>query len=199
MTMRMMLAAVLGAVAMFLWSFVAHTVIPLGEAGIKEIPREKEVTAVLNDLIGDNPGTYIFPGLGLGADASKEEKKKAMERVSADYAKHPAGLLVYHSPGSRQFNFGKFLTIEFVVELVESLLAVFLLAQTRHVNFGSRVFFVSLLGVAVALWTNLSYWNWHGFSRRYTAAYITTEVVAFILAGIVIALVLKNKPLNDSQ
>ena len=193
MTMRMMLAAVLGAVAMFLWSFVAHDVIPIAFAGIREIPKEKEVTAVLNDLIGDNPGTYMFPW--VGPDASKEEKEKAM----ADYAKHPSGLLVYHSPGSRPFNFPKFLTVEFIVELVESLLAVFLLAQTRHVSMGARIVFVSLFGVAVALWTNMSYWNWHGFSRRYTGAYICTEVVAFILAGIVIALVLKNKPLNDSQ
>jgi hypothetical protein len=195
----MMLAAVLGAVAMFLWSFVAHTLLPLGEAGIREIPREKEVTAALNDLIGDNPGTYIFPGPGVGPNASKEEKHKAMERIMADYAKHPSGLLVYHSPGSRQFNFPKFLTVEFAVELVESLLAVFLLAQTRHLSFGTRVFFVSLLGVAVALWTNVSYWNWHGFSKRYTGAYITTEVVGFILAGIVIALVLKNKPFTESR
>ena len=60
-------------------------------------------------------------------------------------------------------------------------------------------FFVSVLGIAVAVWTNMSYWNWYGFPRRYTAVYMVTEVVGFIVAGVVIALVLKNKPLNDSQ
>ena len=118
---------------MFLWSYVAHDLIPIAFAGIREIPREKEVTAALNDLIGDNPGTYMFPWVGPDA-GRRQEKQKAM----ADYAKHPSGLLVYHSPDSRPFNFPKFLGVEFIVELVESYLAVFLLAQTRHVSMGAR-------------------------------------------------------------
>ena len=199
MSMRLILAAVLGAIAMFFWSFIAHMVLPLAEAGIKEFPNEKAVAAALEKEIGDNPGTYIFPGPGVGPNATKEEKHKAMEQLAADYAKKPSGLLIYHSPGSREFAFGKWLTGEFAIELLECLLAVFLLAQTRHLSFGARVGFVSVLGIAVAVWTNMSYWNWYGFSRRYTAAYMVTEAVGFIFAGVVIALVLKNKPFADTR
>ena len=199
MTMRLVLAAVLGAIAMFFWSFIAHTVLPLGEAGIKEIPKEKEVAAALANSIGDNPGLYVFPGPGVGPNATREEKRKAMEQMSKDYASKPSGFLVYHSPGSRPFAFGKWLTFEFAFELLACLLAVFLLAQTRHTSFGARLGFVTVLGIAVAVWTNLSYWNWHGFPRRYTAAFICTEVIAFIFAGVVIALVLKNKSFTDTR
>ncbi len=199
MTMRLFLAAVLGAMAMFFWSFIAHMVLPLGDAGLSEIPNEKAVADALEKEIGDHPGTYIFPGPGVGHNASKEEKRKAMEQISKEYTKRPSGLLVYHSPGSREFAFGKWLTVEFAIELFESLLAVFLLAQTRHLSFGARVGFVTVLGIAVAVWTNLSYWNWYGFSRRYTAAYMVTEAVGFIFAGLVIALVLKNKPFADTR
>ena len=70
---------------------------------------------VLPHRIGDNRVRHLnFPRPWVwGLDASKKEEKKAMERLRADYAKHPSGLLVYGSPGSRQFNFGKFLTVEF--------------------------------------------------------------------------------------
>ena len=199
MTMRMFLAGVLGAIAMFLWSFVAHMVLPLGEVGIKEIPNEQAVLATMENNIGDNRGLYVFPGPGLGPNASREEKHKSMEQMAETYGKKASGLLVYHSPGSRPFAFGKWLTVEFAIELLESFLAVFLLAQTRHVSFGARVVFVTVLGIAVAVWTNMSYWNWYGFPRRYTVAYMFTEVVAFICAGLVIALVLKNKPFVDSR
>lgn len=192
MTMRLVLAAVLGAIAMFFWSFIAHMVLPLGEAGISEIPKEKEVAAALENYIGDNPGLYVFPGPGVGPNATKEEKRKAMEQLSTDYAKKPSGILMYHSSGSRPFTFGKWLTMEFAIELLECLLAVFLLAQTRHATFGARLGFVTVLGFVAAVWTNMSYWNWYGFPRRYTAAYMCTEIVGFIFAGVVIALVLKN-------
>ena len=122
-----------------------------------------------------------------------------MEQIAVDYSKKPSGLLIYHSPGSREFAFGKWLTVEFVFELLGCLLAVFLLAQTRHPSFSARVVFVTVLGLAVVFWTNMSYWNWYGFSRRYTAAYMFTEVVGFICAGLVIALVLKNKPFVETR
>lgn len=198
MTMRLFLAALLGAIAMFLWSAVAHMALPLGKAGIKEIPNEQALLSAMEAQIGDNPGLYVFPGPGVGPAASKEEKR-TMEQMNELYAKGPSGLLMYHSAGSWPFAFGKWLTMEFLIELLECLLAVFLLAQTRHVSFGARVCFVTVLGIAVAVWTNMSYWNWYGFPKRYTAVYMVTEVVGFIVAGVVIALVLKNRPFAHTK
>jgi len=40
---RVFLAGILGGIAMFVWTSIAHTVLPLGEAGIREIPNEKTV------------------------------------------------------------------------------------------------------------------------------------------------------------
>jgi len=37
---RIFLAALLGAIAMFIWTSIAHMALPLGEAGIREIPNE---------------------------------------------------------------------------------------------------------------------------------------------------------------
>jgi len=37
--MRILLAGVIGAIAMFIWTSFAHMALPLGEAGINEIPK----------------------------------------------------------------------------------------------------------------------------------------------------------------
>ena len=59
MTMRIFLAGVLGAVAMFLWSFVAHMFLPLGEAGISEMPNEQAVASAMQNSLGDKAGMYV--------------------------------------------------------------------------------------------------------------------------------------------
>ena len=178
--MRILFAAILGAIAMFLWTFIAHMALPLAEAGIREIPNEQAVTAAMQANMGDQPGLFIFPGTGLGPEATKS-----------------SGLLMYHPPG-QPFQFGKRLTIEFASELLATLLAVFLLAQAGPSTFGGRVCFVTTAGILAAVATNISYWNWYGFPTVYTAAYMCIQIVGFLCAGLVIALVLKKATLATS-
>ncbi|MGZ5020394.1 MAG: hypothetical protein ACXWAV_08190, partial [Chthoniobacterales bacterium] len=61
-------------------------------------------------------------------------------------------------------------------------------------SFAKRVLFVTIVGVVAAITTNMSYWNWYGFPKIYTMGYMTTQVVGFLCAGIVAALIIKNTP-----
>lgn len=63
-------------------------------------------------------------------------------------------------------------------------------------GFVGRVVFVTALGVLAAIATNISYWNWYGFPSIYTAGYITMQLVGFLCAGLVIALVVKGRVLK---
>jgi hypothetical protein len=83
------------------------------------------------------------------------------------------------------------LVTEFLTELIESLLVVFLLAQTRLCSFAARVGFVVVAGVAAALVTNVSYWNWYGFPTSYTAAYMAIQIVGFLCVGLVAGAMIK--------
>jgi hypothetical protein len=189
MTTRHFLAAVLGGIAMFIWTSIAHMVLPLGEAGVRELPNEQAILATLQNNIGEQQGFYIFPGLGVPPDAPREQKNQAMKRLAENYPSNSSGVLIYHPPG-RAFRFGRKLTIEFITEVVEVILAVFLLSQTRLASFGGRVGFVTVTGILAAVATNVPYWNWYGFPRVYTVGYLFTQVIGFLCAGIVAALVL---------
>ncbi|HEV3410182.1 MAG TPA: hypothetical protein VG095_07800, partial [Chthoniobacterales bacterium] len=72
--MKLLLAALLGAVAMFVWEFVAHMFTPLGEAGIGYLPNESTVSTALASSIGHQRGLYIFPTGGLTKESSGQEK-----------------------------------------------------------------------------------------------------------------------------
>ena len=189
--MKILLAGLLGAVAMFIWTSIAHMALPLGEAGISEIPNEQAVLTVMQSNIGEKSGLYFFPGLGVGPNATRQEKNEAMKQEAAKMASGPSGLLIYNY--ARPFAFAKALTIEFATELVAAILVVFLLAQTTIVSFAGRVGFVLVAGILATIATNVSYWNWYGFPCLYTVSYMFTQIIGFLCVGIVAALVLPKR------
>lgn len=191
MTKRILLAGVLGGIAMFVWSSVAHLVLPLAQSGVQEIPNEQPLLSTLHSSFGEASGLYLFPGMGLTPHATREQKNAAMQQYGQKLASNPSGLLIYHPPGAKALTPGQLLT-EFLTELVEALIVVFLLAQTRIVTFAGRVGFVALAGLMATITTNIPYWNWYGFPGNYTAAYMTTEFVGYVVLGLLAAAVLKQ-------
>jgi hypothetical protein len=185
---KKLLAGVLGGLAFFLWSFVAHDLLPLGKTGIKEIPNEQ---AVLNSMKANMPedGLYLLPGLGLPENATRAQQSAAMEARMHKFETGPSGLLVYHP--SLHFSFGKALVVELGTNIFQVLLAVILLGQTRIVNFVGRWRFITIAGLLAAIGTNVSYWNWYGFPGSYTLAYISTVAMGFVFAGLVAAAIVK--------
>ena len=178
---------------MFIWTSIAHMALPLGHAGIRELPNEEKVLAALQTGLGDKAGFYLFPGLGVGDHPTHEQEKEAMTHYAEKLATNPSGILMYHPTGARSLTMGKWLTIEFATELLEAILAVFLLAHTRIVSFGGRVGFVFVAGILATIATNVSYWNWYGFPSVYTAAYMFIQIVGFLCIGLVAALVMKSQ------
>jgi hypothetical protein len=191
-TTRIFLAGLLGAIAMFAWTSIAHMALPLGEAGVQNTMNDDALLTALKSTVNDKDGLYIYPSMGLGPDATHAQRNEAMKSYEATLEKNPSGFFIYHPAGSRPMKMGKFLTIEFVTELCEALLAVWLLAQTRIVTFGGRVGFVTAAGILAAIATNVSYWNWWGFPGNYTGAYIVIQVVGFFLVGLVAALMFRR-------
>lgn len=185
---RKLLAGILGGVAFFAWSSIAHMVLPLGETGVQEIGNEEAVTSAMQANIKAG-GLYLFPGMHLPAGASRDQQSAAMQKNFEKVKTGPSGLLMYHR--SRDVGFGKLMVTELTTNILQMLLAVFLLAQTRIASFAGRWRFVTAAGVLAAISTNVSYWNWYGFPGNYTVAYTSTIAMGFVCAGLVIAAMVK--------
>src|SRR5256886_13219573 len=176
---------------MFIWSFIAHDLLPLGEMGMREFNDEAAVLDALKTNLGDARGLYHFPGHKAGPNATRQEKSEAMKRAMEKAASGPSGMLIYHP--TREFTFGKLLGIEFATELLEAILVVFLLTQTRIESFGGRVGFVLIAGILASITTDIPYCNCYAFPSNYTAAYMSIEIIGFLCVGLVAALLLKNR------
>jgi hypothetical protein len=191
-TTRIFLAALLGAVAMFAWTAIAHMALPLGEAGVQNTMNDDDLLSALKSTVKNNDGLYIFPSMGLPPGSTHAQQAEAMKTYPEKLEKNPSGFFIYHPAGSRPMAMGKFLTVEFITELIEAFIAVWLLAQTRIVTFGGRIGFVVAIGILAAISTNVSYWNWWGFPTVYTASYMFIQFVGFFLVGLVAAIMFRR-------
>jgi hypothetical protein len=188
---RVLLAGILGGIAMFVWSSIAHVALPLGKTGIKDIPNEQAVLSGMQAQLGGNSGLYAFPGMGLGPNPTRQEEDAAMQQYEQKLAANPSGILIYHPPGAKALTPGQ-LETEFLTEMAEALLLAWLLAQTTLATFASRMGFVIAAAVMATITTNIPYWNWYGFPTSYTGAYMSIELIGYLVAGVVVAALLKT-------
>ena len=176
---------------MFIWTSIAHLALPLGEAGIGEVPNESAVLSAMQRNIGDQTGLYIFPALGVGKNATRQEKNEAMKQIAAKAASGPSGILMYHP--TRAFTFGKWMGIEFGTELLEAILVV-CSCSPKHALRVSPVESAScLLPGSWQRWPRTSPFGTGTDSLRFiSAATWLIQIVGFLCVGIVAALVLRK-------
>lgn len=184
--MRILVAGLAGAVAMFVWTAIAHMATPLGAVGFHQVPNEPAVLKTMNDSIGMKQGLYFFPWVDM-SDPKAMEKSAALEKAN------PSGLLLYRGPGrGMDADMTPMLIKEFIKQFVQALIAAWIVSMIAA-GFMTRVGVVTGIGVSAAIATNVSYWNWYGFPLDFTEAAIITEVVSAIVAGLAIAAVLPRK------
>ena len=192
MAKRVVIGGILGGLTMFVWLFVAHDFLPLGELGVQEIANDGPVLTAMQAAI-PQAGLYLFPGMGLGPNPTMQQRNAAMPAYMKKYEQSPHGILVYH-PASGAFNFGAALAREGAINLLEGLLAAWLLSlAAAGKTYSARAGFVVILGALAAVTTNLEYWNWYDFPGDYVAGYMVTQIIGFTLVGLVVAAFVKSE------
>jgi hypothetical protein len=174
--MRVVIAGILGGIAMFIWASLAHMATPLANAGMRPMPGGDATVAQLHKALGDKSALYFFP-YAAGTDA------KSMADQAAKVANGPSGLLAYQGPGAGSFP--RQLTVELALEIVESILLGAIIVGVA--GFSARFRLAAAIGLIAAITTNISYWNWYGFDSGYTVATGFVELVKYLVAGAVVA------------
>jgi hypothetical protein len=180
MTMRVLIAGILGGIAMYLWSTIAHVALPLGQVGFSQMPNEAAVLSAAQASNGDKDGLYFFPWVD-------PKDPQMMQKMNAAMKANPSGLLLYHPPGHGVTDLAAPMIGEFLKEVLQALIAAFLVSVAVIGTYWGRVGFVTLIGVAAAITTNVSYWIWYGFPADYSLAAVFIELLDYIAAGLAIA------------
>jgi hypothetical protein len=183
---KILLAGLLGGLALYAWEFIAHMATGLGEAGVRALPKEAPVQAAIKDNVPD-PGFYIFPAPEDRPGMTGAEKSKAMD-VSMERARSEASGIMVVYPKGKDYNFGAMLGMQFIGDVLAIMLAAFLLSKAVLVKgYLPRVVLVGLMGLLPTLQVDLPQWNWYGFPPAFVAAQFVVHLVGFLAAGLVVA------------
>lgn len=188
---RMVLAAVLGGVVLFLWGFVSHALIPLGMTGHVQtgLANEDQIASLLKQSATQH-AVYWIPG----GDHARAGDDEAYQQAWIEKSKAGPFALVMVDPDGRDLGDKSLFVNEFATDVGMALIAVFLIVAAGGLaNLLARCVFCVLLCVFGFLQTDVRLWNWDGFPPDLTVAGLVDHVIAGVLLGIVISLVLKRR------
>ena len=146
------------------------------------LPDGSETVASLRDA-GAASGIYIYP------DTPDPSDENAMKKWKEDYGGGPyISLLVYNQGGYLE-SMGTMFLGSFMLNIAGAGLVVCLLclAGMRAQSYMRRVAFVSLLGIFASLVGPLMEWHMMGFSASFSIPVVLDGIIAWSLAGSVIA------------
>ncbi|MGH8214569.1 MAG: hypothetical protein ACREPZ_02580 [Rhodanobacteraceae bacterium] len=179
--MRIAIAALFGAIVIFLWQFASHMLLPIGEMGFRAPQNESVVLQAATRGLPAS-GVYLLPYL-----APEKMNDPVAVKDWTDRAKQsPSLFAVVAPPNTVVTNMVPELIRQFVINLLGALLVAFVLAGTAW-GFGMRVLGAVVFGVFGWLLDIVPLWNWYKFPADYVVGNLLDQGVGWLLAGIAIA------------
>lgn len=177
---KILLPGILAGLAVFVWSFISHMVLPLGEVGVKAVNANED--AILSAMKSNmtEPGFYILPGLDM--------KTATAEQLAAQQAKWktgPAAVVAYNPTGWDAMSPMQLIR-QLLFQIACGLIAAFAVSMTVA-SLVNRTVMVMLMGAFAWLTVNVPHWNWYGFPANFTLAQGADHLIAWLIGGLVIA------------
>jgi len=180
--MRVLVAALMGGIVMFLWGAIAHMALGLGEVGIRQPVNEDTVLATLHAGLGDRPGVYILPSV----DPAKMHDQATIAAYSAKAKVSPYAFMVYLPQGDDLSDMSGQLPRQWASDTLSALALAFVMGLAAF-SFVTRLSIALAAAVFAWLSTLVPYWNWYRFPTNFTVAALIEQVIGWLLAGAVMA------------
>jgi hypothetical protein len=155
--MDWVIGAVVAGVVLFLWTGLTQNLFPWGIKAVDE-PKRKED--------GEKVGAAI-------AGMTTNGMAMINDHVAAFVAIKPQSY----------YNMGRYFALEFVTQLLVGAVLAGILVLTRGQTLENRLILIGLVGLAGVASIDLQYWNWWGFSNRYTFGLAFNRLVGYLIAG----------------
>jgi hypothetical protein len=180
--MRILIAAVIGGIVMFIWGAVAHMALGLGNPGIHPPAHEDAVLATLHEGLGNEAGVYILPWL----DPQSLHDPVAVKAYGAKASTSPYAWVVYLPQGGDMTHMGRQLTLQWLSDTLGALVLATLMS-VAGLGFGRRLGLAGAAAVFAWLATMVPYWNWYRFPASFTLAALVEQLVGWLFAGAAMA------------
>lgn len=180
--MRVLVAALMGGIVMFIWGAVAHMALGLGDVGMRQPVAEDTVLASLRPGLGEQAGVFVLPSV----DPAKMHDKTVMDAYSTKAKASPYALVVYMPQGDDLSDMSGTLPRQWASDTLSALALAFVMGLAAF-SFMTRLSIALAAAVFAWLSTLVPYWNWYRFPTNFTLAALIEQVIGWLLAGAVMA------------
>ena len=189
--MRIALAAILGALVLFVWSALAWMVIPWPGEPLRGFTNEDAVVQTIKANV-PRSGNYLLPmEVKRTSGMTDEQYRTALQNAENRMIQGP---MIFASVRLEPMgSMARYMVIGFITDVIAVLLACILLLQTNAASYPARVGFVAGLGILIFVGGHLDEWNWWGFSNAYMLMQFGVIVIGWILAGLVISVFVRGR------
>ena len=185
---RILLAALAGALAMFIWGFVAWMVIDLRTP--ETFKGEGAVAAAINYGAAE-PGVYAIPG----DPGTKDKESSEYKTFQKNYESGPIAMVIVKKDGAKLFD-PLVLLKGYGVMLLACLIVALMISEIGIKLALNRILFCTAIGAVVAIHADGSNWAWFWYPMDWTLMAHVDRVVAWTLAGTAMAPLLSEKRLR---
>lgn len=185
--MRVFYGALLGAIVVFVWGFVAWAALDVYSFAFKPFSNEEAVAAALKAGASES-GAYVIPAM-----PTDRHDKAGMDAFEQKQAAGPLALVLYRKMGAPAMDW-RVLVRGFSIYLAAGLVLGVLLNALQLRSTATRLAFVILMVSFGLLITFGSQWNWFHMPDKYTIAMCVDGLVGWFLGGGVIAMIVRPSP-----
>ena len=179
--MRIVIAALIGAIAIFIWQTISHTFLPIGEMGFRQPASEESVMQSIASGMPES-GIYMLPSL----DPAKWGDEAAMAEWETRAKANRFSFVVVSPPQENPASMAKALTVQFICSFIMALVIAWLLAAAPW-SFGMRVAGSGAIGIGGWVMNSLPLWGWYKFPADYAVGTFLDQTIGWTLAGLGIA------------
>jgi hypothetical protein len=183
--MKIFKAILACSIISFLWSGFSHMVLPWHNINMKSFSMGGTLVTAAVKAEAQSAGFYVLPNMDMEMHRSKE----AQEKWRADALKGPTAFLSVHPEGS-SVSMGLNLLVQFINQIIVSILVVLLCLKTNIKGILGYACFVSVIVTAGVITAAVPLWNWWGFPLTSTLISIVDTSINWFLAGLGVGKVL---------
>lgn len=189
---NILVGGIVGGIILYVWGFLAWTVLPLHNDSMRGVENEDRVAETLTTTIGAQ-GIYLLPHMPEPSDdLSAEELQIAAEDFEKKHRQGPLVMIIYNPHGADPMMLSQKIT-GFILSVLSAMMVVWLLSRSTAMtaSFIGRVSYCGVIGILISSCSHLMMWNWMGFPLDYTTAMVADTIISWLLAGAGIAAVVK--------
>jgi hypothetical protein len=189
--MRLILAAILGGAVLFVWGFVSHTMLPIGNMGLRMGSGDDgALIAAMKERFTQGEGAYFVPSMDMEGQGDPEQMAAWGVKAKAG----PYAVIMY-SPDGVKGDPGKMmpqLPYEFFTKVFCAFIAALLVSGISG-SIMKRALFVMMMGVFAWATIQVPQWNWYHFPLDFTVGGLIDHTIGWFLGGLTIGSILKPK------